>query len=343
MRVLPWKGRAQYTTPDVYILMNLCTRMRPMLVSFIIPHKGREELLERTIQSVLDLEFDLQKLEVIVVTQNKSLECAHIDRKKIQLTVLFRSEQLTISALRNAGVEQASGEYLVFLDADIQLSPNWLTTMFRELDADPNRVLISSMQRCEPDAGIIEKLRVKLNNAAADSAVQFLDGRNLFLHRNTFQKAGGFPEHLVTCEDYYFTNTVHQLGEVYFTSQTTYVHLGEDKNYPEMFKKEIWRGQSNLQSLKGRKLVLREIPSILTPLWQTFFALVALVTLLLGHVTLVLFSLVMLCIPIILYSLRLYHLGNQTFRVSDTLWFYCVYFSARAIGTTLGLFKSIRI
>ena len=47
-----------------------------MRVSVIIPHKGREELLEQTIQSVLGLDFDLQEIEIIVVTQNKTLECA---------------------------------------------------------------------------------------------------------------------------------------------------------------------------------------------------------------------------------------------------------------------------
>lgn len=314
-----------------------------MRVSFIIPHKGREELLERTLQSILELEFNLKEVEVIVVTQNKVLECPNIDRKILPFKILFRPEHETISSLRNIGVEHASGEYLVFLDADIQLSHNWLDVMFKEFQADSERVLVSAVQRCEPEAGIIEKIRVIMNNTSADSHVQFLDGRNLFTTRRIFEDVGGFPEHLVTCEDYYFTNNVHQIGDVYVTSQASYIHLGEDKNYAELFQKEIWRGQSNLQSIRGRKILLREIPSVLTPVWQVFFLLVTIIFLGTGKIALGLFSLTMFCLPIILYSLRLYRIGRQDIGFTDSFRFYCIYLIARAIGTPMGVFRVIRL
>lgn len=151
------------------------------------------------------------------------------------------------------------------------------------------------------------------------------------------------PEDIVTCEDYYFTDKVHQIGAVYCTSKASFIHLGEDKSYFEMFRKEIWRGQSNLQSIRGRRIPLREIPSILTPLWQIFFLFAIIIFLLMGKRDFVLFFSVMFCLPIILYSIRLYKVGRNSISFSDSLWFYCVYLSARAIGTTIGVFKTIRM
>lgn len=314
-----------------------------MLVSFIIPHKGREELLERTLQSVFELDFDQNEREIIVVTQNIALACASIDRSRFAFTTIFRPERETISTLRNVGVTHASGEYLAFLDADIQLSPNWLRVMFSEFEANPERVLVSARQQGAPDAGIIEVIRVLLQNTANDRAVQFLDGRNLFLKREIFEKAGGFPEDLVTCEDYYFTHNVHQLGEMYVSSKTAYVHLGEDKSFNEMFRKEIWRGQANLQSLGKRALTIREVPSLLTPLWQAFFFFAVLISLLSGHVTWGLFFLGLVCLPILLYAVRLYRIGKNRVRFTDAFQFYSVYLAARSIGTIIGRVKTIRM
>jgi glycosyltransferase involved in cell wall biosynthesis len=313
-----------------------------MVVSFIIPHKGREALLERTIQSVIELEFDLKEIEIIVVTQNKELECSNIDLRIVHFTTIFRPEDETISALRNVGVQNASGDYLVFLDADIQLSRNWLKTMFTELNVNDERVLISAVQRHAPDAGRLEKIRTLLNNIAADSSVEFLDGRNLFMRRKTFEKIGDFPEHLVTCEDYYFTNNAHQLGKLYCTSKAFYIHLGEDKNYGEMFRKELWRGQSNLQSIRGRKISLREIPSLLIPVWEIVFLFGTLIFIEWGKIVPGILSLLMLCFPIMLYAIRLYRIGKNRISFVDSVGFYCVYFPARVIGTTIGIFKTIK-
>ena len=311
-----------------------------MRVSFIIPHKGREELLRRTIEGILALDFDLSQIEIIVVTQNAELSYRH-EHPQVAFTAIFRPERETISALRNFGVKEASGDFLAFIDADIELSRNWLAVMFEEFEAKPGRVLISAVQRCEPDAPRLELIRTLQNAAAADVAVEFLDGRNLFLPRQTFEQVGGFPEHLVTCEDYFFTFKVHQLGEMYRTSKATYIHLGEDKRYDEMFRKEIWRGQSNLQSLKGRKIPLREWPSILSPLWIAIWTLVAVIGVALRSLDLFFFSIEMFFVPVLLYAIRLYRLGKGGIGFGEAVRFYLVYFPARAIGTVEGLFKLI--
>jgi len=235
-------------------------------VSFIIPHKGREEFLIQTIDSILAQNYDAEQFEIIILTQNKLLDgLSHIDSSKFSIKIFFQPEDKTISALRNYGVTQAKGKYLAFLDADVQLSSNWLSCMLSTINEKPNRKLVSASQINSKNAPPLEKIRTALSNAELDCNVNFLPGRNLFLTKETFDLVGGFPEHLITCEDYYFTDQVHQLGELYYTSSATYVHLGEDKKYNEMYKKEIWRGQSNLQSIKGRSIPLRELPSFIIP------------------------------------------------------------------------------
>jgi glycosyltransferase involved in cell wall biosynthesis len=310
-----------------------------MRVSFIIPHKGREEMLKQTILSILALDAaEHISLEIIVVTQNAVLECPYAEQPNVRHTIIFRPGHETISALRNAGVKNATGDFLAFIDADIQLSANWLNTMLKELNAKAERVLVSAIQTCGPDAGIAEKARVALNNAGADQDVEFLGTANLFLPRDIFERTGGFPEDMVTCEDYYFTNKVHHMGELYVTSGASFIHLGEDKNLTELFRKEIWRGQANLQSIKARKLTMQELPSLLTPLGQAVFLIAAIIMLFTGHPAIALICAVLVVLPIFPYALRLYRAGKKTLAFSECFRFYAVYQGARIIGTVFGRF-----
>ena len=191
------------------------------LISFIIPHKGREALLKQTLLSISRQQYDASQIEVVVVTQNAALEAGTLP-EGLNVITLHRPQQETISRLRNRGVLQAQGEYLAFLDADVEIAPDWTSSMLAELNADTGRVLVSAVQRCEDNAPPLEKIRTVLSNAVTDADVNFLPGRNLFLRRSAFEAVGGFPEHLITCEDYYFTDRVHGLGSLFYSSRSSY-------------------------------------------------------------------------------------------------------------------------
>ena len=310
-------------------------------ITFIIPHKGREEFLTQTVQSILEQDFDNAQFEILIITQNETLEnSTYFEQAAVDIKVHFQPENKTISALRNFGVTQAKGAHLAFLDADVKLSKNWANCMLATLDEVPQRVLVSASQINSLEAPPLEKIRTALSNAELDCNVNFLPGRNLFLKKETFEKVGGFPEHLITCEDYYFTDQVHHLGDLYYTSQANYVHLGEDKQYNEMYKKEIWRGQSNLQSIKGRNIPLREIPSFIVPPMLFILLAICLLSLVMNNMFIATMSFLLLLAPVAAYSLRLYKLIKKQVPFWYVLKFYLVYFPARTIGTIGGLFKS---
>jgi len=316
-----------------------------MKISFIIPHKGRLEMLKETIASILSLNYDQSKIEVIVVSQNESLSSNELVSTDInnQISVTLADEDGTISKSRNIGAAEAKGEYLAFLDADINLSSNWIVVMLEEMNRDKQRKIVSAYQVCADDAPELEKLRTELSNAEVDVNVKFLPGRNLFLHKDTFKTVNGFPEHLITCEDYFFTDKVGELGDLFYTSKASYIHLGEDKEWDQLFHKEIWRGQSNLKSLSGRTVPLREYPSLLVPLWIFFFAITASISLLLGNFVSSFSCVLFIALPIFLYSQRLNIIAKRKIKFGIIVKFYLVYFAARAIGTVLGVTKSFNV
>ncbi len=309
-----------------------------MLVSFIIPHKGRIDFLQQTVTSIANQETSNVKVELILVTQEPNFDESQISSlEKLEHQTLIESDEFTISKLRNIGVEVASGDLLAFIDADVDLKSDWVETLSHELISNDEYKIVSAMQICPDKPTTMEQIRVALSNAELDQFVTFLPGRNLLLRKDTFYQIGGFPENLLTCEDYYFTAKASELGKLYYTSKTHYVHIGEDKALAPMFKKEIWRAISNLRSVGGRKIPLREIPSFIVPIGIVGLLLLSIVLLLLNFKLPALGAFALGLMPALVYVFRLYSLTEKRVSLLDCLSFYLVYFLARTIGTVQGL------
>ena len=311
------------------------------LCSFIIPHLGRESMLIDTLRSISLLESDQTTIEVIIVTKNKKLLFdTTILSKNMRIIIEHAPMNVTISKQRNIGFQVSKGDLIAFLDADILLASNWLITLSQLLDNSTK--LVSAIQKESEQAPPLEVLRTQLSNAYIDCNVEFLPGRNLLMTRDTFIKSGGFPEHLVTCEDYVFTQKVSAQGFLYYTSKSSYIHLGEDKEFIEMAKKEIWRGQSNLLSLRGRKISLSEYPSFIAPPIFTI-GLIAAIFCAAFHFYSVAFVCALMSFFILsTYTLRLRKISKSTLSPSNIMKFYSLYFPARTWGTLLGLMKPLR-
>lgn len=108
--------------------------MDKVKISIIIPVYNSEEFLDRCIQSVLDQEFSLY--EVILVddgsTDASPLLCDKYSSSDPRI-ITVHQENKGVSAARNAGLNIAQGEYVMFLDSDDVLLPYCLESMLDSL------------------------------------------------------------------------------------------------------------------------------------------------------------------------------------------------------------------
>lgn len=97
-------------------------------ISVIIPTYKRNELLEKTLQSIVDNNF--KQVEVIIINDCLENDLSQIVKKfynKLNIKWFFNKEHSGPASARNFGVKYAQGNLIAFIDDDIVVSKNWLS------------------------------------------------------------------------------------------------------------------------------------------------------------------------------------------------------------------------
>lgn len=115
----------------------------PVKISVVIPCYNHGEFLREAIQSVMICMFD--RYEIIVVNDGSSDACTLrvLDELEKEFsdernTVFVHQENAGVSAARNNGIRLSRGEYILPLDADDKIRPNYLGHAVEILDKHPD-------------------------------------------------------------------------------------------------------------------------------------------------------------------------------------------------------------
>lgn len=218
---------------------------------------------------VLSLAKQLEVSRIIVVDNGSTDGSAELARSLNCQTIVQKG--LKVGALRNRGVEMCSGEYIVFVDSDHEVTAGWLEAGVCILEQDRTIVATGAHYLPPPDGTWVQKTWAIHRLRGEDRGdVDWLGSGNLFVRREDFLKVGGFNEELVAAED---VDLCHRLrtqlgGRIVHDSRTANIHHGEPKNLRVFFKKELWRGSSGLKAWKSQGFPLRDLPSFIWPLWH---------------------------------------------------------------------------
>lgn len=96
-------------------------------ISIIIPVYNVEKYIERCLNSVYQIPFNNKEFEIIVIddeSPDDSIKLVKEHFSKQTNLKIFSQSNKGLGGARNLGIQKSTGEYLVFLDADDQLTNN---------------------------------------------------------------------------------------------------------------------------------------------------------------------------------------------------------------------------
>ncbi|MDR0373370.1 MAG: glycosyltransferase [Nitrososphaerota archaeon] len=186
------------------------------LISVIITTKNEEKNIENCLQSVKNQTFN--NIELIVIDNFSEDQTVEVAKKHTSSVYLKGNER---SAQRNYGAQVAKGEYLLYLDADMILSPNVLEeciTKCKQTGVDalyiPERIVgkgfwikVRDFERSFYTGTVIDAVR--------------------FVRRNLFLQIGGFDENLIGPEDWDFDRKIRVAGYTEVVDAPLYHNEGQ--------------------------------------------------------------------------------------------------------------------
>ncbi|WP_426206853.1 glycosyltransferase [Pseudomonas sp. TWP3-1] len=275
-------------------------------ISIVIPmynearHIGRTLLAAQKAANAANIDCEL-----IVVDNGSSDEGPQIARSfGAQVLVM---PGLLIGALRNRGASVASGEWLAFIDADIEMPEDWLTQLL-DLEAQAQGDVFGldlHTPAAAPWFATAWQRRMLRPSNQATRSVDWLPSANLLLRKRWFDDVGGFNETLRTGEDKEYTLRLSKHGaRLLSVNKSVALHWGYEMNWREWMGKELWRQGSHLQLLRthGVSLRLLRFPLLSLLVWVLDF--LAIVALLVGQVQHAMIMLMLTLLPSLLLSVR---------------------------------------
>ncbi|NET38053.1 MAG: glycosyltransferase [Cyanothece sp. SIO1E1] len=175
-------------------------------ISVIVPVYNGEGTIKRTIESVLNQTW--KDFELIVIndgSQDSTLEI--LDRVSDPRLRIFSYPNAGLSASRNRGFAQSSGEFIAFLDADDLWTEDKLEAQLASLLSTPQAAVSYSWTDCidESDQLLRRGGYITLNGDVYKEllVVNFLaNGSNPLIRRKALAEIGEFDETLTAGEDW---------------------------------------------------------------------------------------------------------------------------------------------
>lgn len=180
-------------------------------VSIITVNLNGKLLLANLLQSVRELDYPRELLEIIVVDNGSSDgSAAYLEKNHPEVKLIKNERNMGFAHPCNQGARAASGSYLAFINNDMKLDSRWVDEMLRHIGGDGKTVCVGSKilnadgTKIDFVGGQISFIGMgyqkhfhedsALYNEAAPKEILFASGGAMLIDRKVFLEVGAFDE-----------------------------------------------------------------------------------------------------------------------------------------------------
>ncbi|HUD20082.1 MAG TPA: glycosyltransferase [Patescibacteria group bacterium] len=190
--------------------------------SVIIPTLNEEKFLPKLLTSLT--QQTVKNFEVIVVDaspDNRTIAAAKRFEKSLPITIK-QHEVKGVSRQRNSGAKLSKADWLIFIDADSILFPNFIERITRFIDKKHSRFFTTWLKADSEEPG--DAIGGFLLNMGIEGSVlierPWAPGPLTAVRRDVFESVGGYNENVTFAED-------HELGVMIYRKGVAFDILRE--------------------------------------------------------------------------------------------------------------------
>ncbi|HWA52013.1 MAG TPA: glycosyltransferase [Patescibacteria group bacterium] len=213
--------------------------MKKDLVSIVIPARNEEKNIGRLLDSIKKQSY--KRIETIVVDDGSSDKTINISKQKG--AKVFQRAHLERSAQRNFGASKAKGKYLIFLDADMELTKKVVEDCVSTVFGKYKLLVI-------PEKTVGNNFIARIRNFEREMYMgDFSIEVARFFEKKIFEEYGGYDLELTGPEDY---DLPYRIGKQYEIGRSgEYIlHHEEGVTLYRLLKKKYYYGRNGAKYAK---------------------------------------------------------------------------------------------
>ena len=251
--------------------------LKPTTVSIVIPSMDHPEILNQCLNSIIETNTDENITFDVVIVDNGSsaanrvkygVYASRAPRKNglTKINYIYKLQEFNFSAMCNQGARNCQGEYLLFMNDDIEcVKEGWLREMISQ--AQLGHVGAVGAKLIYPDTDLIQHAGIaNVRRGPVHKLQKMHDNKNhyfgynrgihnmigvtaacLMISRKKFAAVDGFPEELkVAFNDVDFCYSIHEKG--YYNVCCNHIYLYHHES--------LTRGLDNLDPKKMERLAV---------------------------------------------------------------------------------------
>ena len=208
--------------------------MKNMKTSIIITTKNEELNISRLLKSMPKSENEIEVIIVDAGSTDKTCEIA----KSYDFVKLISAPSSLRGEGRNIGIKKASGDVIVFLDADTKLTDAWnieLTDSMKQYD-------IVAGYSPDPNGRHLPRVPIYVNGQDITYPTC-----NIAYKQEIFEKVGYFREEMITAEDIELNYRCVKAGYIIFYNPKMKVYHYQRTTRLGFAKQAFWNGYGRRQ------------------------------------------------------------------------------------------------
>lgn len=176
-----------------------------LLVSVIVPTRNSEKFIEACLLSIKNQTY--KNIEVIVIDNYSTDDTRALARKYSDKVFSHGPER---SAQRNYGARESSGEYVLIVDSDMELSSNVVASCVKKMQDNKNN---KSVIIPEESFGVGFWAQCKKLEKSYYIGVDYMEAARFF-EKKMYLNLGGYNEGMVSGEDWDLSQRFGGIGEI---------------------------------------------------------------------------------------------------------------------------------